>query len=329
MIFKNNTYLRLISLLFLSSLLHSIVKGEEFSVASFQRLTTDISGFIDPVNDLNGDPCALLKIQAPPEFVFSTPLGIVKRKDNVGEILLYIPAGSKRITFKHPQWGVLRDYVFPEKILSNATYEVKLIIPERKRSLIEPDTIYTTLRDTLIMTRTDTLIMSKEKQKIPLSIQIIPTIGFGGNSKILNGGIFAAVMKRHGGYMHYSTDFGKIGEIVGSCDRDGATESYTPFYSGNVRHSLNIITVGAIHRLSDAFRIFEGAGYGNTSIAWELAASEGGGFIKNTFYSAKGPAVEIGCIYSHKRLSAEASLITINGKEWYGCIGVGINIGKL
>ena len=43
---------------------------------------------------------------------FSTPLGIVKRIDKVGEIWLYVPRGTRKITIKHPQLGVLRDYAF-------------------------------------------------------------------------------------------------------------------------------------------------------------------------------------------------------------------------
>lgn len=62
-----------------------------------------------PVRDLNDEPCALVKVEAPSDFAFSTPLGIVSRKDKVGEIWLYLPKGSKLLTIKHPEWGVLRD----------------------------------------------------------------------------------------------------------------------------------------------------------------------------------------------------------------------------
>ena len=37
----------------------------------------DISAFISPVRDLNGQACALLKVEAPKDFAFSSPLGIV------------------------------------------------------------------------------------------------------------------------------------------------------------------------------------------------------------------------------------------------------------
>ena len=59
-----------------------------FTVASFRQLPTDVSAFIDAVRDLNGEACALLKVVAPSDFAFSSPLGIVKRRDEVGEIWL-------------------------------------------------------------------------------------------------------------------------------------------------------------------------------------------------------------------------------------------------
>ena len=51
-------------------------------------MPNDVSAFITPVRDLNDEPCALVKVEAPSDFAFSTPLGIVSRKDKVGEIWL-------------------------------------------------------------------------------------------------------------------------------------------------------------------------------------------------------------------------------------------------
>lgn len=65
-------------------------------------MPNDVSAFITPVRDLNDEPCALVKVEAPSDFAFSTPLGIVSRKDKVGEIWLYLPKGSKLLTIKHP-----------------------------------------------------------------------------------------------------------------------------------------------------------------------------------------------------------------------------------
>lgn len=101
-----------------------------FTVESFRQLPTDVSAFIDAVRDLNGEACALLKVVAPADFAFSSPLGIVERRDKVGEIWLFLPKGTKSITLKHPQWGVLRDYKFGTKLESRMTYEMRLRLPQ-------------------------------------------------------------------------------------------------------------------------------------------------------------------------------------------------------
>lgn len=58
--------------------------AQQFSVKGFRPLPNDVTAFITPVQDLNGDACALLKVEGPADFAFSTPLGIVKREDKVG-----------------------------------------------------------------------------------------------------------------------------------------------------------------------------------------------------------------------------------------------------
>ena len=115
-------------------------------------MPNDVSAFITPVRDLNDEPCALVKVEAPSDFAFSTPLGIVSRKDKVGEIWLYLPKGSKLLTIKHPEWGVLRDYRFSKPLESRMTYELKLklpkptpIIQEKHDTIVEVKTVIDTI----------------------------------------------------------------------------------------------------------------------------------------------------------------------------------------
>ena len=111
-------------------LLWLLVPGwaQEFKVASFRLLPNDITAWVNPVRDLNDEACALVKVVGNRDFAFSTPLGIVQRKNEVGEIWLYVPNGTRKITIKHPRWGVLRDYKFPVTLESRLTYE--LVIEE-------------------------------------------------------------------------------------------------------------------------------------------------------------------------------------------------------
>lgn len=209
------------------------------------------------------------------------------------------------------------------------TYELALDEPSDPRVVLVPsEPVITTIRDTLVVTQTDTIILSPVKQHIPLKFSALATFGYGGRSKTASGGILLSLMKRHGGFLHLSTDFGKVGKTSGVCNRYGEIDDKMPLYSPDTRHSLFMINAGAIHRISNSFSIFEGLGYASNTIAWKISESDGGGWVRNDYYSKKGVSFEIGAIYSYKRLSVSASVASIKGVDWFGSIGIGINIFK-
>lgn len=292
------------------------------SVASFKQLSNDVSAFIKPVRDLNGEACALVKVVAPSEFAFSTPLGIVKREDKTGEIWLWLPGGTKLITIKHPEWGVLRDYRLPSKLESHVTYEMRLNYPQPPVAAIH-DTI------TLTKTITDTIKVMPKRQHVPLSSYILLTAAMHTDGP--SWGIMAMMVWRHGFYIHASSDLGSTSSTRLTCNEDGFIDGETtkPYYTGDTKRSNYTLTAGAAHRFSRKMVLFEGLGYGRTATAWQLAESEGGGYALNDGLTHKGLSGEAGLLYSFKRLSVAASVITIAGKQWQGCVGVGIKLGKL
>lgn len=302
--------------------------AQRYSVESFKVLPNDVSAFINPVRDLNDEDCGLIKVIASPDFAFSTPLGIVKRDDRVGEIWLYLPRGSKKMTLKHPRWGVMRDYVFPVRIESHKTYELRVHEPVEAVAAADVPAVVTTVRDTLVLTRVDTLVVAQEKPCVPLVLGAFATAAYGGRAKAPGAGIMLMAVKRHGAFVHLSTDFAKIGATEGSCDKDGRIGTSLPFYSGRTRRSVFMINAGAVHRVSARVAVFEGLGYGSSSLAWELAPSEGGGYVKNTHFSSRGLSFELGAVYRHRRLALSASVISIKGSDWFGSIGIGITLGK-
>ena len=304
--------------------------SQDFSVASFRLLPNDVSAFIDNVRDLNDEACALMKIEAPSDFAFSTPLGIVKRKDEVGEIWLYLPKGTKMLTLKHPEWGVIRDYKLDKPLESRMTYELKLNLP-RLAIAEKHDTIIQ------IKTVTDTIAIPQAKPKMALSIYALATIALHQDGPSY--GIFFAMMHRHGFFLHASSDFKSIGKTEGNCDKDGnitktsstsnrtnGNTSNKPYYTGETRHSNYTITAGAIHHIYKSLRIFEGIGYGRSATAWQMGESEGGGYLLNDGLTHKGVAGEVGILGSIGRLTLSASAITIAGKQWQGSIGIGIKL---
>ena len=304
--------------------------AQRFKVESFRVLPNDVSAFINPVRDLNDEDCGLVKVMASDDFVFSTPLGIVKRVDKTGEIWLYLPKGTKMLTIKHAEWGVLRDYALPSRIDSHITYELRIDEPRRPEAMaaVAIDTVVTTVRDTLVVTRVDTLVVEPVRLKIAFEFDALLTAGYGGRSKTVTGGLMLVAMKRHGGFVHVSTDFGHTGATVGECDREGEIDGVMKFYSGRTRHSSLMVNAGAVHRLSSRVAIFEGVGYGANAIAWELAPSEGGGYVRNSYYTDSGVSFEAGAMLTFGRVKIMASATSLKGKEWYGSVGIGIRIGK-
>lgn len=315
----------------LAALIAGVTDGraQSFAVASFRQLPNDVSAFINPVRDLNDDDCALVKIIAPEDFAFSTPLGIVKREDHTGEIWLYLPHGSRKITLKHPQWGVLRDYRFPCRIDSHMTYEMRLDIP---LTAVAGGTAQqlpaVTVRDTLVLTRVDTVVVAPVRKRVPLQLLVLATGSYGGKAESFLGGVMFAAVKRHGVFAHIATDFGSTGATGGECDRHGYTADTLPFYSGRTRRSAFMINAGAVHRLPAGFAVFEGAGYSRSMLAWELAPSEGGGYLKNSYYSTSGVSFEAGVLYTRGRIAISASVASIRGTDWFGTVGIGITLGR-
>ena len=293
-----------------------------FSVTSVKTLPNDVSAFITPVRDLNGQACALLRVEAPSEFVFSTPLGIVKRQDDIGEILLYLPQGTRMITLKHPEWGVLRNYKFSESLESHLCYVMKIQCPQQPVEEIH---------DTLVITETriDTIVVKRHRQPIPLAVHALLTTSFFKTGP--SWGVMAAIMKRHGVFVHASTDLRSTGDLRMDIERNGMPldgSGIMPYYTGNSRHSNYMVTGGFIHRLTSHLNILEGGGYGKTATSWQLAEEEGGGYALNRGLTHKGWAAEAGLMWHNKRWSVVAMASTIKFKQWQMTVGIGIKLGK-
>lgn len=183
-----------------------------FTVESFRKLPTDVSAFIDAVRDLNGEACALIKVVGPSDFAFSSPLGIVKRSDQVGEIWLYLPKGTKQITIKHPQWGVLRNWQLGMKLESRMTYELRLRTP--LASVVEK-------HDTIVYTQTvvDTVKVVPQRRVVPVHGYALLTASLHTDGP--SWGVMLAVMRKVGAYIHVSTNLHSAQSTTGSCLRDG------------------------------------------------------------------------------------------------------------
>lgn len=114
------------------------IRAEKMSVESFELLEKDLTANTYPniVYDLNGEKCALIKIETNEHnFMFDVgQLGVIKtvnqNADHPGEIWLYVPYGVKKITIQHPIFETIRDYDLGKSLQKGKTYLLKLTSDE-------------------------------------------------------------------------------------------------------------------------------------------------------------------------------------------------------
>ena len=88
---------------------------------------------MNPVNDNAGEACAVVRFFVRDMgYVIEPNLGVLKSDTLAGEIRLWIPKGTKRITVKHEGMLPLTGYEIPLRIESKVTYEATIDIEERK-----------------------------------------------------------------------------------------------------------------------------------------------------------------------------------------------------
>lgn len=104
------------------------INGQNISVSSFKLIENDLTantaGTME--RDQNGETAALIKVvTSETGFSFDGGMvGIVKTRQEVGEIWVYVPHGIKKMSIRHPQLGGLRDYYFPISVEKARTYEM-------------------------------------------------------------------------------------------------------------------------------------------------------------------------------------------------------------
>ena len=110
----------------------------DFEIRNFRERTTDLSAISSNYKDLNGKPAALIRITIrDPQFEFSANLGVIAQEKKTGEVYLYVPQDTKRLTVRHPRLGVLKDYAIPVKIVSKVTYDADIVIKGSAQPMVE------------------------------------------------------------------------------------------------------------------------------------------------------------------------------------------------
>ena len=122
-------WLLLIILLSFCPGIRIMAQQSKISVASFQRMESDITARVTaPKRDQNGEVCALIRIVTTEKDLMFEPdaLGITARENKTGEIWIYVPRGARRISILHDKLGILRNYFYPDIIEKATVYEMVL-----------------------------------------------------------------------------------------------------------------------------------------------------------------------------------------------------------
>lgn len=104
--------------------------AQSITVKSFQPLVGDMTTTSAEGKriDQNNEVAALIKIvTTETDFSFEAgALGIVDSQQRNGEIWVWVPRASRKITILNQKFGVLRDYRYPVEIQADRTYEMVL-----------------------------------------------------------------------------------------------------------------------------------------------------------------------------------------------------------
>lgn len=122
-------------ILFLLSLLlfgGATLLAQELTVKTFEQRTRDLTAKVKPrTAPVNGDPCALVRVQvAAPNCVFEGSYIVGEVEQGFGEYLVYMAKGARNLRIAHPDFLFTPlDFTFPEPLEGNLTYALILEVP--------------------------------------------------------------------------------------------------------------------------------------------------------------------------------------------------------
>lgn len=120
-----------------------VVDSHDILITNFRRSPQGLIASMMPEYDNLGQACAVIRYAVDNEdFIIEPNLGVVKtKKEKPGEIIQYVPKGTKRLTVRNGFYMPVRDYEIPVEIESKATYDVMLSLSENaiRRVKASPD----------------------------------------------------------------------------------------------------------------------------------------------------------------------------------------------
>lgn len=105
--------------------------AQDIKITKFERNMTSLIGSMDPIIDNTGEACAVIRFFVRDEgFEIEPNLGVLKTDRKTGEIRMWVPTGTKRLTIRHAGAMPLSGYELPISLESKVTYDAALEMTE-------------------------------------------------------------------------------------------------------------------------------------------------------------------------------------------------------
>ena len=106
-------------------------------INDFKLVPTDLTGSVRPIYDNTGEACATILFDVKDTtFVIDGNLGVMNRETKIGDIRIWIPRGTRRLTVRHEGMFPLRGYEIPIRLNSKLSYHAR--IGTEKDTIIPP-----------------------------------------------------------------------------------------------------------------------------------------------------------------------------------------------
>lgn len=121
---------------------YASITSSDIRLSDFRLNPQVLTGSFSPVFDNSGQACAVIRYSVnDDDFVIEPNLGVLKTLTKPGQIIQYVPAGTKRLTIRNKNYMPLNGYELPIEIEPKMTYDVQISLIESaiRRQKASPD----------------------------------------------------------------------------------------------------------------------------------------------------------------------------------------------
>lgn len=105
------------------------INAQDIEITKFERNYTSLIASMDAVYDNTGEACAVIRFFVRGDgFIIEPNMGMMKQETKPGEIRVWVPKGTKRLTIRKEGLLPLTGYNIPMTIEPKGTYEVEVSV---------------------------------------------------------------------------------------------------------------------------------------------------------------------------------------------------------